>query len=450
MKNRIICKINALASILSILIIFRLTFFTPICCDDLYFRKILANQDPLKFAISYVLHFDPRSLTPLAIITSFIYKTLSHPIALVFYNTVFLLTSFLLFKNFIASKIKSLNNIIGFTLFYVLIFYGLNVLTGEIFYWEAGAFYVLNLFFAVLWYLVWRKIIKYETSKLSQIIYWLLTILAGSFTYNLTIIILTFLALDTITTLNKRRKIINILSFLIINLIMVSIIMIPSSLNRTNFFELPLNKQIFYIFVSLIHIPKHYFKLSIPMILSMTLFSFILFLIRPKQRTDLKFKSWRDLIRFFTPLILALSSIAPFLIARHLASPRTALYFVLLVGFWWMKFSYELFNLLFTLRKPAINFANIIILLIFTIHIIGFADHYYIAYDITKQMKKRYELLAQAAKEGKQEVIVPKLNFQFVPFTLYYFYNNDLKSEPYRWQNTQMERVFGIKKIIAQ
>lgn len=449
--NKAFTSILIILSIIGIAMILFYPFILWPWGDDIYYKFILSKQSIIQFTINEGLNFDARGLSPLALFSHFLYKFLPHSIAIVFYILCFLCSIYMLLFRIIKLNVHSTKDkFIFFIFFSIIMFHGLNIITSEVLFWQAGAYYSLNLVFGIFWIILFNKISFAYTNKIKLVFFYILSIIAGTFTYNLSFMLCCYVALFYLAYNFKNYKK-TIWALLIIITIAMLLILSPASFNRVNTDNLTAFQKIGGIIRAFVHVPKKYCEYSYPLIFFIFVFSFTYHLYKPyNQDNDIKFNNHNDILKYFIFIIVAFTSIAPFLFAPALASIRTSVFFMFFASVFIFKFSQDIFSITFKYKHAQKNIAGVIILFVLIYHIFSFADHYYIAYDLRKQYLKRDEFLKQEALKHKTYVELEPYVFQFTPFTLEYLKRVEPTNNPNSYKNKQYQLVYGIDTIVIK
>ena len=420
--------------------------------DDMAYRFSLKHRLFFDSTLNEGLKFDARLLTPIAFFRNFIYKFVSHGLAIFSYVIVFYLSTFLIFNYIIKTAFNDwIDKFIFYSFFTQIIFYSLNFITSEILFWEAGGYYTLNLLVGLLWMICFDKISNFDKPNNKFFaLYILLSILAGTLTYNITIALMSYAIIKYILNDIKNIKI-SAFGFLLLTCAAIILIFSPGALQRTAYNNLDLFHKIMGVMVAFIQVPATYADYSLKLILLMILYTFTYYIYSPdNQYITISSSGYRSVINYFCFAILAFSTIAPFLIARHLASPRTATYFIIFITIFIFNFYIDIYNKIIALKTPSKNLSGTFILFFFIYHIFSFSNHYYVAYDLRKQHIERDTLLrSEAAKKSKFVELKPYF-FQYDTFSLYSLKNAEPTDNPKNFQNDHYQLVYGIDTIIIR
>ena len=449
--NKFLSKTLFVISLFSLLFILFYAFILWAWGDDMLYIHILSKKSLIDFTLNEGKTIDARWLTPLAFIRNFVFKYIPHSFAISFYILIYFISTYLLFFKLLEINISDKKEkFIFWTFFSLILFYGLNKITGQVIFWQAGAYYSLNLFFGLLWIIYFKKITFQKKSNKTIIIFILFSLLAGTLTYNLSVALVTYAVLTYIINSFKNYEK-TIIGLIIIITVTFILILSPSALNRATDTELSLFQQVMGVFRAFIHVPKNYFSNSYTLIILLALFSITYYFYNPKKNlSDINIKGFKSLINYlFFPLI-AFSTIAPFLVAPHLASLRTALYFMIFGSLFVLNFYNDILTRILKMETPLKNLSGIIILFFFIFHIFIFADHYYIAYDIKKQHKERHNYLIEKAKNNVNYVELKPYNFQFTPFTLQFLKSVEPTNNYRNYRNVHYQICYGIDTIIIK
>jgi len=439
-------------SILSLLYIIGYCFVLWPWADDMVYRHELKNISIWDFTINEGKTVDTRWLSPLAFVRNIFFKYVAHQIGLVFYVLIFYTNTWILFFKIIKYQfIDKKDAFIFYSFFTLLVFYGLHVVVSEVIFWQAGAYYQLNLIVGLLAINEANKFDQDTDDK--NVLSYLLFAFCGTLTYNLSLPILIYLIVVLIRNYDKFRK--EKLKELTLNIILIFsvmclMILMPSTFNRVSE-QYNIITRLLIALRAFVHVPIEYFSYSYS-IYSMIFFAFVYALYNPvKIIEDIDFSSFRKIIVYFTFLILSISTIFPFLIAPHLASKRTSLFFMVFLSIFVLVFTRDLISKVFGSFNSFKNIAFVSIFFFNIFHLYSFSDHYYMAYGVRKQYLVRDQYLKQAALAGEKKVYVPSYQFEmFVPYTLNSLKEFDLTSNPKIWNNGQYQYLYGIDSILIR
>lgn len=437
---KIITIIFAIASI--VMLLFYPIFLLPFG-DDLLYIFQLKSQNILPFCLTMATEIDARIFSPLAILNTSLYKYFSHTTSLYFFTISFLANCYIIYFKLLQLKINDFKTNILFSIFFVFIFFnGLNIVTSEVIYWHAGGYYMLCLTVGLLYiHAILKK--SYNTSR--YIVYfYLLSILVGTLTYNLTIPLLFFAMINL--RKNKNISIHLLLSIIIISLILIIYVFSPGALARTNL-NYPLDKKVLIAYFAIIHVLRQYLLLSLNLVLFTLFFSFLVVITKTSKRSIRPDYGLADKFQY---LIMAIFSVLPFVVAPGLAANRTALYFMTFLLIFVFLFSKDIFTVLFGEKNIHENYIYLIMFIYFMVHIVEFSDHFYMAYDIRKQFSERQKTIHEAQQKGLKKLVLKPYNFEkFVPYTLYAMKEFDLTTDMNSWQNIEYKAIYNIDTIIV-
>lgn len=450
-------KINKIKTPLFVLSIFSLVFIVGYCfvlwpwADDMLYRHSLKNVSIWDFTLNEGKTIDSRWLTPLAFIRNIFFKYVPHQLGLVFYLLIFYTNTWIiLFKILNYEFVDKIEAFIFYSFFTLSVFYGLNVVVSEVIFWQAGAYYQLNLFAGLLAISAANK--SDENSRFKKSLNYLLFAICGTLTYNLSFPI--FLYLILLLAQNyfgiKKEKVQQIVICLLLMFsVMCLMIFMPSTFNRVEG-NYDLATRLLIALRAFVHVPIEYLSYTYS-IYFMILFVFVYVIYNPiKINEDFDFSSNGKILKYFTYPILSIATIFPFLIAANLASKRTSLYFIIFLSIFIIIISRDFISRILVSLKPFKNIAFVIILFFNIFHLYSFSDHYYMAYGVRKQYLARDQYLKKAYLAGIKKIYVPKYQFEmFVPFSLNSLKDFELTTDSKIWKNTQYQYVYGIDSILV-
>lgn len=416
--------------------------------DDFVYIQALKNNSLWEFTIYEGTHVDSRWMSPLAFIRNIIFKYLSHQLALIFYLVIFYINSALILFEVLHYRFGGIKeNIIFYTFFTLTLFYGLNIVVSEVIFWQAGAYYQLNLLVGLVAIIILEKS-KFHCSILFKSFSIFIFILCGTLTYNLSISLLFYGIILLLTQEFTPKKYFVFLLFLL-TVTMLLMVLMPASLNRVSG-NYSFIKRTLIALRAFVHVPAEYFRNAYS-VFTMSLFSFVFYLYSPvSYQKDVEVNSLKNLLFIFRYPILALSTIIPFLIAPDLASKRTSLYFMIFIGLFILISTRHLFGRVFQNLLPLKNISLLIIFIFLVFHLYTIADHFYIAYDLKKQYVQRVSHLKKMAKLGAKKVIIEPYKFEmFIPFSLQSLRDFELTKERNDWRNNQYQSIYNIDTVLV-
>src|SRR5690606_26139593 len=107
--------------------------------DDMAYIMSLKKSNVLDFTIYEGMISDSRWMTPIAFFRNVLMKYLPHSLSLTLYTILFFINTYIIFFHFLRIKLSSnAERIILYSFFTLIVFYGLNKITSEVIFWQAG------------------------------------------------------------------------------------------------------------------------------------------------------------------------------------------------------------------------------------------------------------------------------------------------------------------------
>ncbi len=313
-QNRLLQVLNLSLSIFSVLLILGLlvnalpTFY---CQDDFYFYNLLKEKGLLRFAVDQYLSWDGRHFTLSGFVQTFLISYTNAPVTILVWTFSFLMASFFTVKYF--NWKGSILPFLGILTASLIVLFKSHAF--ETIYWATGGVYSFNLMLGALWLLAYSR----KVSPKGML--YILTVLLGATTQNLTLALMMIVFFDIIflkiTTGYWRNDLILILFLFLPGLIFISLA--PGSLNRPNHYS-----EVSYSFVQLLYKPILLYYRSYYTSLIAIPFAFIIALLIYSERRG------RDLFYTFLKYFLASAiSLVPFIVLPQELSvaPRIYIYF---------------------------------------------------------------------------------------------------------------------------
>ncbi|ESU18918.1 hypothetical protein FCR2A7T_23240 [Flavobacterium cauense R2A-7] len=354
-KKNILLIITGLLAITLILLLNINTFYWA---DDYAILNEINDLGIYQRCIHGYYAWDGRYLTPAAFLQGVFLETLPVEIITLIWNACFLLSGILLFyviKEETKDYSDSSDKIYLPFLVAVIFWLGSYRHIGQTIYWATGGVYTFNLLLGAVWLLLFYKIQKTSLAGL-KFGFLLFTLFIGLTTQNLTIGFITFLLLTIVNDYLKNEQ-----KNCIYNGVLLLIIV-----GGTLFLSLAPGN-----FVRAEEINNSAFKdISLWMLVRNTafalvtylLFSFILIIISVLAAFVYVFQNGRTITPVFKKLIfipktkeqgiafiatykyliVALSTILPFITMPEVVSPRTAIYFMFFLVIFIFKFIHQL------------------------------------------------------------------------------------------------------------
>jgi hypothetical protein len=452
----------ALACFCLILLLNVYTFYNG--GDDYYFISDLQKVGVLQNCINGYNNWDGRYLALGAFVQGMSLLYLPIELATFFWNLAFLSSGIILYYVIQLESQKphlvfNLKPILLFV-FPILLWIGSYKHIAETIYWGTGGVYSFDLLLGAIWVIGFLKFQKNNYNLILKIIFILFSLIVGASTQNLAIALITLVLISIIIDFlknNNSKASFNLLLLLILIIGLLFITLAPGNQLRIN--EV---KKIAKPDLTLLYFAENfartlflYLKWSLVLIILSIFSSFAISFSSEGEvffynlEINLKTKTgWADLIADFKWLLVAISTITPFLTIPEVVSPRTAIYFMFFI---------MIFVILFTSKiiRPA---ERIIVRdnywfskLLFFILILGifvFASSNFIS---GKALKK--EVLAREIilKKGRNKTVYIKPinpNLNSVCFKFSDFVNDGTESVASILEN--QERFFGTKIVIVK
>ncbi len=444
----------AIASVISLLLLFIFCFFLFPVIDDTNLNYLISNDSVWNITYQFGINWDARILSPLVFFKHYLQKYLPHSIGAIFYLLIFFLNSYIVLFKFLKLKFnKPLNSFIFFSFFSLCVFYGLNTIVFQVIFWQSGGYYQLCLLVGLLWIILFDLIYDNLGNKYYSKLFILISIIAGTLTYNITICLVFYSLIKAYVNKKGIGKIlgIGVLIILILNfLIMVS----PGSLQRTNLVQSQISsKLVLQILRAAVHITIDYFSWSKIIIGFIFLFAFTIHLFSPTNiYDDYNLENIKNNILKSKFLLLALSSIIPFLIAPSLGSKRTALFFIIFIIIFFFQLFLSFLRRIIIIRKPLQNLSFMIMFSFFVYHIFTFSDHIYVAFDLKKQNNSRLQILSNAKRNNIDTVNLSAFKFELkdIPFSLDFVKETDINNDSNNQQIMHYKNIYNVKKIVVE
>lgn len=354
-KKNILLIIIGLLAITLILLLNINTFYWA---DDYAIRNEINNLGIYQRCIHGYYAWDGRYLTPAAFLQGVFLETLPVEIITLIWNACFLLSGILLFyviKEETKDYSDSSDKIYLPFLVAVIFWLGSYKHIGQTIYWATGGVYTFNLLLGAVWLLLFYKIQKTNLTG-PKLGFLLFTVCVGLTTQNLTIGFITFLILTIINDFLKNENKNSFYNGFLLLIIIGGTLFL--SLAPGNFIRAEEVNHSAYRDITLwMLIRNSAFALA-----TYLLFSFILIIISVLAAFVYVFQNGRTITPVFKKLIfipktkeqgvafiatykyliVALSTILPFITMPEVVSPRTAIYFMFFLVIFIFKFIHQL------------------------------------------------------------------------------------------------------------
>lgn len=434
-----IASINFLYILLFVIVIL-LNLNSFYWADDYAILNELKEFGVFKRCLNGYLTWDGRYLTPASFIQGYLLNYLPIQLITLIWTCLFLASGFLLVKileneNLMFFKEKS--HKLLFYLFVILAFwFSSSKHLSQTVFWATGGVYTFNLFIGALWlYLFTIK----NKSKQNLIFLVLISVLTALTTQNLILTLLIFLI---IKSFSKEGLFINTLLFIILLSGLLFLNFAPGNKLRVNEIDSNLIDNIngITLFKNLALVTFQYLKHSI--FLFLTLLIVIAFFnknINLKQYFFLpkNKKQFITLLQQNIYLIVAISTIIPFILIPSLASERTSIYFVFFFILYIFKILSDSNIEIFNNRNAIKHLSFVLILTVFYSYnfILGF------------QLKNKLTDRATVLKEATEKTVTIKLIDKNEMPTLFRF--REIKDQN-DWVLSEIRKHFNCKEILIE
>jgi Family of unknown function (DUF6056) len=457
-------KIFAVFNIVLILLLSLNTFYWA---DDYGFIYNLKQNGILQNCINGYFNWDGRFLSLGALVQGFCLLYLPVELTTLIWSLCLLFSGFLMYYVLEFDKIFRNENK-NFKHFLIL-FFGIVFWIGSVFhfsetvYWATGGVYILNLFLGVVWILIFLRFQDFEFNYFSKIIFLIFSFLIGGLTFNLSVALISLTIIYLIANYlkaSKSKSLFNTLIFFSVVLGLAFILFAPgnyervlageaSKFNNFNIFILIKN----YIYVLL----KYTIRSSVGILISVIAALAIAFFINPSLKIPRimvlkiprKKEEIAEFLLDFKWLLLALSTIFPFITLPDFSARRTLVYFLyftmlFIIGYilQFLKPSSETKSETQFLNNYLRSKSTFLIIIICS-SLFVFYNLYY-GFALKKVITERENIL----KNSRGKTIHLKLIDQdFVP-ACYDFVDFAEDNSPDDFVRTNHEGYFGVKIIV--
>ena len=331
----------AFSTIVMVLLLCTNTFYWA---DDYAFINDLRKFGILQKCIDGYYNWDGRFFTLASFCQHFFLLNFPIQIVTFIWSLCFLTSGFIIF--FIINEEINLNNLyeknrlLSFILFPIILWFGAYKHTFETIYWATGGYYSLVLLFGSFWILYFLKFQRNQFSRISKVLFLIFSVIVGASTQNLSIALILLVLITIFIDSKENQKpnfTFNILVFFAVLFGLIFIVIAPGNwvrlqevnhLGKTDFSILNLIKNYFFI---LIRYSYHSLLLIFIAVFGGISIGFVLFKnqvlnVNFIKKINFKF-DFLTLVKNLKWLILALSTILPFVFIPNIVSARTEIYF---------------------------------------------------------------------------------------------------------------------------
>lgn len=450
---------------LTVFLILLLCINTFYSADDYVFMNELNDKGIFENCIEGYYKWDGRFLTTGAFLQAFCLKYIQVEYITLLWSFCFLSSGIIIFYIIIEElNIKVLNfksKVLMSILTCVTLWISSYTHISETIYWATGGVYSFDLILGAIWLLFYLRLKKNEIKKQHFILFVLFSIIVGDSTQNLSIGLITLVIIDLVLIFltDKKGNYLFSVALLFSLIIGISIILFaPGNFARLNSIpELKEQITLFSIIKGFIWVLLSYLKRSFVLLFIGILSAFTIhFIVYPNYSYLHKFRFYipntkEKLVCFLTDfkwLIVALSTITPFIIMPIMASHRTTIYFI---------YFFEIFLIIYLLKtnkSKQTNHKNRSYLAIYLFLFIFCTVSVFAIFNLKKgnilkqEISKREELL----KNSRGKIVEIKLINPSLQSTCYNFGDfkvSDTNNDSDFIKNGQ-EKYFKIKKIIVK
>jgi hypothetical protein len=441
-KNKINDKVILLLSIFSIFFILTLCVNTFYWSDDYAFLLDLNKNGVIKHCVSWYFEWDGRTLTLGGFIQALGLLYLPIELLTFCWSVCFLASCVLAFYiineelDFGKQQLKI--KLLVITSIMMTFWLSSYTFLAEVIYWGVGGYYSLILLIGAIWIFWYLKIKKNEAKISKKIGFIFFSILAAASTQNLTISLIVLVLLTMLIDLlesNKKNMLFNLIVFISLFSGLLYITLAPGNWLRMNTVknELGLSLEVLvknYFLILYYYLSRATLLLPLSFLcgtsIALTCFSYnknntikwIKFSFKTNVCNLLKNTKW---------LLVALSSIFPFVVFPELATFRTTIYFMYFVFIFIIIIILKIAKMLFVYEENKSSIiSNVISKSFFLFIIFGTISFTYTNFSkgliLKKAILERESKLKDPEKDAVElkiidKVLIPKC-YEFYDFSL--------------------------------
>ncbi|CAM3594147.1 hypothetical protein FSS13T_16400 [Flavobacterium saliperosum S13] len=401
--------------------------------------------------------WDGRYLTPAAFLQGAFLKLLPVEMITLFWNCCFLLSGVLLFyiiKEETNDKSGTLNKTYLPLLITVIFWLGSYAHIGQTIYWATGGVYSFNLLLGAIWLLLFYKVPK-TNRPVFKIVFLIFTVFIGLTTQNLTIGFIALLLLTVVTDFlkNEKRNInYNVLLLLIIIGGTLFLSLAPGNFLRVEEINNSAfrNSTLWMLIRNSAFTLATYFLYSFILIILSVLAAFV-YVFQSGNKISATIKShifipktkerFLAFIATYKYLIVAFSTILPFITMPEVVSSRTAIYFMFFIVIFIFRFIHQLTVVQLNTKENRISSV-----LSYTLFFAAFG---FIVYNFQKGSALKIEIAKRELllKNSKNKVVSIKKIEENLKSYCYDF--RDFRSND-DWAVEAQEIYFGCTQIVVE
>jgi hypothetical protein len=332
-------------------------------------------------------------------------------------------------------------------------------------YWATGGVYICGCFWAsILLYTILRMVKRdFKTySSLHKIRYFFLVIclsfVGGSIAQNLFPALIVFYVLQYTISIKEIRSqtflyILFIASFLALLLGGLVLYAAPGNYSRASLGPNTLHLGFMPIVRHALFAIAFYGYKSIALVLSVGVALFALFLASRKRISQTSFslkilfnEGFWSFLENYKWLLVAMTTMLPFVVVPDFISPRTAIFFMFFLAIFLFHFASIKATHLITEEKKdtPLNTKTLFYMLscIFVLHLLVMTVQFRSAYYIQKDIMQRYNYLQQKSNQGKN--IIVNVITKPIPFALQF---DDISKDSCYWINKAVSKYYHLHSI---
>ena len=331
----------AFSTIVMILLLCINTFYWA---DDYAFINDLREFGIFQKCIDGYYNWDGRFFTLASFCQHFFLLNFPIQIVTFIWSLCFLTSGFIVFliinEEINLKYLSAKNRLLSFLLLSIILWFGAYEHTFETIYWATGGFYSLVLLFGSFWILFFLKFQKNQFSQISKVLFLVFSVIVGASTQNLSIALILLVLITIFVDYKENQKsnfTFNVLVFFAVLFGLIFIVIAPGNwvrlqevnhLGKTNFSIFNLLKNYFFILMRYCYHSLLLVSIGILAGISIgfVLFKNQIFNINYLKKINFKF-DFLTLVKNLKWLILAISTILPFVFIPNIVSARTEIYF---------------------------------------------------------------------------------------------------------------------------
>ncbi len=453
-----------------VLLIFSLCINTFYWADDYALINDLNKIGVVQHCIEGYLTWDGRMLSLGGFVQCFLLKNLSIELITFVWSFCFLISSFLIYsiinQEFRFQITNKNTKVLVVLVLTIVSWLGAYIHFSETIYWGTGGCYSFGLLLGSIWVLWFLKIQDLKINLIQKIVFFIFSIIVGGTTQNLTIALVTLIFIYLFYNYLKSVKSVNNFNFFILIAILLGLSFImfaPGNSIRMKEagYETFSNLTFLIFFRHSLFVLVYYFYFSIVAIIFTIVVAFGIFhtqnpntqfnklpkIIVPKTK-----ENWVDLMFNFKWLLVALSTILPFILIPNLMAKRTVIYFVYFMILFTVTFSMKIFQKTFlisnTIYEPKqISKSTIPFLIILICAAVFVIYNFKKGFLLKKEITKRENFL----KNSTGKTVNLKLIDQNLTSPCYHFTDFPIdKNEEDDFIKKSQEEYFNVKIIIEK